>query len=186
VRGIASKVSPSSGFRFLCYCTDCQAFARWLGQSDVLDEAGATDIFQMPPARLSLTAGNDTLRCLQFSKNVLRWYADCCRTPIANTAALARFPLVAVIHSFMDLQDGSPRDTVLGPALCRVYGHSAIGPLPATAPPPAALGIFARRASKLLSWWMRGLARPTPFFDPHTDAPCSTPRVLAPSERAAL
>jgi hypothetical protein len=29
VRGIASDVSPSSGFRFVCYCKDCQAFARF-------------------------------------------------------------------------------------------------------------------------------------------------------------
>jgi hypothetical protein len=30
VRGTAREVSPSTGFRFVCYCTDCQAFARFL------------------------------------------------------------------------------------------------------------------------------------------------------------
>jgi hypothetical protein len=111
VRGVASEVSPSSGFRFLCYCKDCQAFARFLERADVLDAAGGTDIFQMPPARVTLTAGADALRCLPFSSKVLRWYADCCRTPIGNTAADARFPVVAVIHCFMDHQaDGRSRD----------------------------------------------------------------------------
>jgi hypothetical protein len=103
MRGVASDVSPSTGLRFVCYCKDCQAFARFLERAeDVLDPAGGTDIFQMPPARIQLTAGTDALRCLRLSDNVLRWYTDCCRTPIANTAAGPRFPLAGVIHSFMD------------------------------------------------------------------------------------
>src|SRR6202011_2265415 len=53
VRGVASDVSPSTGFRFVCYCKDCQAFARFLKRADVLDPAGGTDIFQMPPGRVS-------------------------------------------------------------------------------------------------------------------------------------
>jgi len=51
MRGVASDVSPSTGLRFVCYCKDCQAFARFLERADVLDPAGGTDIFQMPPAR---------------------------------------------------------------------------------------------------------------------------------------
>jgi len=49
MRGIARAVSPSAGFRFVCYCKDCQAFARFLERPDILDAAGGTDIFQMPP-----------------------------------------------------------------------------------------------------------------------------------------
>src|SRR6266446_4605702 len=58
---VASDVSPSSGFRFVCYCKDCQAFARFLERTDVLDPAGGTDIFQMPPGRVKLTAGTDAM-----------------------------------------------------------------------------------------------------------------------------
>jgi hypothetical protein len=187
VRGVAIDVSPSTGFRFVCYCKDCQAFAHFLERADVLDPAGGTDIFQMPPARMKLTEGTDAIRCLRLSDKVLRWYTDCCRNPIANTAADPRFPLAAVIHCFMDHEaDGRARDEVLGPPLCRIYERSAIGPLPPNAPPPPSLGVFARRASKLLVWWVRGLARPTPFFDDRTKAPRSVPRVLTRSERAVL
>jgi len=187
VRGVASGVSPSSGFRFLCYCEDCQAFARFLERTDVLDATGGTDIFQMPPARMKLTAGREALRCLCLSGKVLRWYTDCCRTPIANGAADPRFPVVAIIHSFMDHQaDGRSRDVALGPPLCRIFERSAVGPLPPTTPAPPSFGVFARRTSKLLGWWARGLARPNPFFDERTNAPCSVPRVLTQSERAAL
>jgi hypothetical protein len=188
VHGVARAVSPSSGLRFVCYCTDCQAFARFLIRPDVLDRAGGTDIFQMAPARVKLTAGADALRCLRLSgQGVLRWYADCCRTPIGNTASTARFPLIAIIHSFMVHELGGPsRDEVLGPPLCRIYGRSALGPLPPDAPAPPSVRIFLRRASKLIGWRVRGVGAPSPLFDERTSAPRAVPRVLTPSERAAL
>jgi hypothetical protein len=102
MRGVASDVSPSTGFRLVCYCKDCQAFARFLKGADVLDPAGGMDIFQMPPGRMKLTAGTEAMRCLRLSSKVLRWYTDCCRTPIANTAAGPGFPVIGVVHSFMD------------------------------------------------------------------------------------
>jgi len=177
VRGVAEEVSPSAGLRFLCYCTDCQAFARFLGGSDVLDAAGGTDIFQMAPARVRVTAGADALRSIARSRKVLRWYADCCRTPVANTAARARFPIVAIIHSFMDhASDGRSRDELLGPPLCRLFERSAVAALPQGAPPPAGLAVLARRASLLFHWWRRGLASPSPFFDPVTRKPRAEPR----------
>ncbi len=189
MRGVAREVSPSTGFRFVCYCGDCQAFARFLGRADALDPAGGTDIFHMPPGRVTLTAGQGALRCLRLSSTtgVLRWYADCCRTPIGNTATSPRFPVIGMIHSFMDhAADGRSRDAVLGPPLCHIHDRSAVGQLPANGPPPPPFRIFARRGSKLLGWWLRGLGRPTPFFDDRTKAPRAEPRVLTRSERAAL
>jgi hypothetical protein len=187
VRGVASEVAPSAGFRFVCYCQDCQAFARFLERPDVLDSAGGTDIFQLPPGRMKFVAGGDAVRCLRFSSKVFRWYTDCCRTPIGNTAAGPRFPVVGLIHSFMsDQANGCSREEVLGPPLCRIYERSAIALLPPNAPPPPSLRVFARRASKIFGWWWRGLGRPTPFFDEITKAPLSAPRVLARSDRAVV
>ncbi len=187
VRGVASEVSPSTGFRFLCYCKDCQAFARFLERADVLDPAGGTDIFQMPPGRVRLTAGADAVRCVCFGNSgVFRWHTDCCRTPIANTAG-RRFPLLGLVHSFMDHEaNGRSRDEVLGAPLCQIFERSAAGPLPPSAPPPPSLKVFVRRGSMMVGWWMRRLARPNPFFDDRTGAPLSLPRILTPSERAAL
>ena len=184
VRGVASEIAPSAGFRIICYCQDCQAFARWLGRPDVLDGAGGTDIFQMPVGRMRLTAGTDAVRCLRLSGKVFRWYTECCRTPIGNTAG-PRFPVVGLIHSFMSrAADGHSRDEVLGAPVCRIYERSAIAPLPPDAPPPPSLSLIVLRASRLLGWLLRGLGRPTPFFDDHTNAPLCAPRVLTPSERA--
>jgi len=184
VRGVASEIAPSAGFRFVCYCQDCQAFARFLQRPDVLDVAGGTDIFQMPTGRVKLTAGTDAVRCLHFSSKVFRWYTDCCRTPIGNTAG-PRFPVVGLIHAFMKSGvDGRSRDEVLGPPLCRIYERSAIGPLPPNAPAPLSLRLVAHRASLILGWWLRGLGYPTPFFDDHTKAPLSEPQVLQRSKLA--
>ena len=178
--GVARAVSPSAGFRFVCYCKDCQAFARFLERPDILDAAGGTDIFQMPPRQVTFTAGFEELRCLRLSGKVLRWYTDCCRTPIANTAADPSFPVVALIHPIMDYAaDGRSRDALLGLPLCRIFEHSAIGPLPSNAPPPPSLRVFTRRAIKVVGWWMRGLARPNPFFDDRTKAPRSMPQLLS-------
>jgi hypothetical protein len=187
VHGVAHAVSPAAGFRLVCYCKDCQAFAHFLQRPDALDAAGGTDIFQFAPGRVTLTTGTDALRCIGFSSKVLRWYADCCRTPIANTAGGPRFPVLGLVHSFIANEaDHTSRDSLLGPPCCRIYERSAVGPLPPDAPPPPALGVFASRAVKVLGWWLRGLARPNPFFDGQTGAPRSAPRLLAPSERAAF
>jgi hypothetical protein len=186
VRDVASGVTPSAGLRFICYCGDCQAFSRFLRRPDVLDAAGGTDIFQMPIGRVKFMAGTDALRCLHFSEKVFRWYTDCCKTPIGNTAG-PRFPVVGLIHSFMSHgTDGRSRDEALGPPLCRIYERSAAGSLPQNAPPPLSLRLIPLRISKLLGWWMRGLGRPNPFFDEQTRAPLSRPRAFTPAERAAL
>jgi hypothetical protein len=176
--GVARDVSPTDGFRFVCYCDDCRAFARFLERPDVLDAAGGTDIFHMPPGRVHLVTGLDALRCVRFSPKVLRWYVDCCQTPIANTAAKPGFPIVGMIRAFMDHEAGMrSRDEVLGAPLCRIYEHSARGPLPPDAPPPPSVGTFVRRGWKMLGWRARGLHRPNPFFDEH-GTPRAEPRTL--------
>ncbi len=187
MRGVALNVSPTTGFRFICYCADCQAFARFLGRTDVLDPAGGTDIFHMPAGRLKITTGAEAMRCSSLSDKVLRWHTHCCRTPIANTPARPGFPVIGLIHAFMDhATDGRSRDEVIGPPLCRIFERSAIGPLPPNAPGPPSFRLFVRRGIKLLGWWMGGLGQPTPFFDEQTKAPRSAPRALTQSERVAV
>jgi hypothetical protein len=188
VRGVASDVSPSSGFPFVRYCKDCQAFARFLERSDVVDPAGGTDIFQMPAGRVKLTAGTDAVRCLRLShKGVLRWYTDCCRTRSATPppARLSRSSPWVILS-------WSTGPTVVPGTRCSARRSAAStnaplsGPLPPNAPAPPSLGVFARRASKIFGWWVLGLGRPSPLFDDRTNAPRAVPRVLTQSERAGL
>lgn len=187
VRGIASEVSPAHGNRIICYCDDCQAFARFLGPSDILDSSGGSDIYQVAPARIRLTQGLEAVRCVRLSdKGMHRWYADCCRTPIANTLD-GGAPFVGIARAFMDhAGEGRPRDEVLGKPLAFIYARYATGEVPAQAHPKMPYGFLARAGFRLVKWWISGVGSPSPFFDPQSRAPIVVPQILTPEERAAL
>lgn len=187
VRGVVTDVSPASGNRIVCYCDDCQAFARHLGRPDVMNAAGGTDIFQVAPARVRITEGADELRCVRLSdKGLFRWYAGCCKTPVANT--LPRVPFVGLVGPIIDLasdRDGRTRDEVLGPSLGAIHGRYAKGGVPAGAHAKVSLGIIGRCARVFAGWALAGLGQPSPFFEKGTRAPRAEVHVLTPAERAA-
>jgi hypothetical protein len=186
VRGVVGEVSPESGNRLICYCDDCQVFARFLGTPGVMDDRGGTDIFQVAPARMKVTEGGDALRCVRLTeKGLYRWYTECCRTPAGNT--LPRVPFVGIAHCFMDHEaDGRAREDVLGKPLGLIQGRFAVGGLPPGAQRVASFGLVARCARVILGWWITGKGAPTPFFDPKTRAPRIEPYVLRANEREAL
>src|SRR6187399_3404358 len=113
LRGTALAVSPSGGCRVVCYCNDCQAFARFLARPGITDEWGGTDLFQMAPANLRIGEGADALRCVRLSaKGMYRWYCGDCKTPVGNSNG-PRVPFIGVIHTFMDHESaGRSRDDV--------------------------------------------------------------------------
>jgi len=55
LRGTALAASPTTGSRMICYCNDCQAFARFLGRPGVTDEHGGTDICSTGPFMPTMT-----------------------------------------------------------------------------------------------------------------------------------
>ena len=159
MRGVASHVSPSSGFRFVCYCGDCQAFARFLDRADVLDHAGGTDIFHMPPG-----ARENSPRA--------RTAFDACASPARSCAGTAnvagrRLPTRprgrASRSSAWCIPSWTTRPTVDPGTRCSVRRSAGSS----NAPPSGrcrrtrrlrrSVGLFARRASTLLGWWVRGL-----------------------------
>ena len=187
VRGIALAVAPRAGCRVVCYCDDCQAYARFLGRPGITDQWGGTDIFQMAPSRVRLTGGADQMSCLRLSaKGMYRWYCPECKTPIGNNSG-PRVPFVGLVHSFMDHErDGRPRDDVLGRPIGYVRTKSAIGALPARIRQSSPLRVIGRSVRLLGKWWLTGAGTPSPFFDAKTHAPRSAPRILRPEERRAL
>lgn len=190
VRGVARGVSAARGNRVACYCDDCQSFAWFLGRADeILDAHGGTDIFQMSPARLELGCGREQLACLRLTPGgLLRWYADCCKTPIGNTMAARQVPFVGLVHSFCDhAAHGPSRDETLGPVRGRVNGRFAAGDRSTLdAHDRAPFSMLPRLA------WMIGLARlrgehaRSVFFDAETGELSVDPRVLTPEELQAV
>ncbi|MEZ5702774.1 MAG: DUF6151 family protein [Burkholderiaceae bacterium] len=80
--------------QLVCYCRDCQAFARYLGDAErILDHQGGSTIVQVAPDRVEITQGHDQLAAMRLSPNgLLRWYAACCRTPWATPCPTAKGP----------------------------------------------------------------------------------------------
>jgi len=186
LRGVALGVSSGAGCRVVCYCDDCQAFARFLARPGITDAWGGTDIFQMAPSRVQITAGGELLSCMRLSpKGMHRWYCGACKTPVGNTVS-SRIPFVGLIHTFMDHEsDGRARDEVLGNPLGYVQTKFAIGAPPANPAHASLFRVMARSVRLLAKWWLTGAGAPSPFFDKRGQ-PRAAPRILRPEERDAL
>ena len=184
VRAIAHGVTPQMGNHCVCYCDDCQAFAKALGRADVVDANGGTDIFQLSQARLEFTQGLDRVEWLQLApKGTARWYASCCNTPIGNTLPRRGVPFVGLIRAFVRESAGD----ALGPIRARVYRKFAVGDVAAIPPNnQSQWTMILRLAALIISWQLRGDHKRSPFFDAASGAPLKPSRVLTESERAAL
>lgn len=172
-------IAPQAGMHLVCYCADCRAFAHALGRADILDQAGGSDVFIARPANVRLTSGLDQLRCLRLSeKGMLRWYWNCCNTPLANTQAAAGVPAISLHRACMDVGDAAL------PPPTYVNARSARGPVPAQAEQTTSLATLVRIVGFVLGGLLRGAGKPNPLFA--DGKPVCTPRVLSAAERDAL
>ena len=167
--------------RAVCYCTDCQAFARYLGSQDqVLNRQGGTEIVAILPAAVHFETGLDKLACMSLSdKGLLRWYASCCRTPIGNTPRDRKMPYVGLIRTCLPKLDES-----FGPLTIAFKTGSARGKVKGT-PLATFLGLI-RIMTKVVGARIRGTYKTNPFFTPGSCASIRTPQVLTLAERRSL
>jgi Family of unknown function (DUF6151) len=179
-RAVLRASSPSN--RCVCYCIDCQAFARHLKTRDVLDAQGGTDIIQVPSSNVMFTQGAENLACLRLTETgMLRWYSTCCQTPIGNTPANWKLSFVGLIHTCLSSENQS-LEASFGPVTMRVGVKSAIG-----AEKPAARGLLSgigKAVSILIRGRFGGAYRASPFFNPQTGIPIANPKVLSTAELA--
>jgi hypothetical protein len=190
LQGVVHAVFARAGNHAVCYCDDCQAFAHFLGRAaDILDEQGGTQVFQMSPGRLAITAGADRLACMRLTpRGLLRWYAGCCSTPIGNTLATNKLPFFGLIHRCIQRPPEDPSlEAALGPIQARAFRRFAQGDRATI--PANRIGLprlFFRFAALMLRWKLGGDGRRSPFFDPHSGQPVVLPRVLSAAEHATL
>lgn len=170
-----------AAIRALCYCRDCQAYARFLG-GDLLDESGGTEVVATRPGDVRFDSGLESLACVRLSpRGILRWYAACCRTPIGNTPRNPRVPYVGLVHAC--LGDEAARQASFGPVRLAANRPSAIGK-PAKVPLMRAAAALGGLGASLLAARITGAYRQTPFFEPETGRPVRSPHVLTDAERA--
>lgn len=182
LKGTVSRGGPVN--RAFCYCTDCQAFARFLGRdTEILDPQEVTDVIQVLPRYLSFTQGADKLACVRLTeRGLLRWYASCCRTPIGNMLPNFKLSFVGLIHTCLE-HGGRPLDDFFGPVrMCVNTRHARGGTV-------RSMGLTAgilRVAGMVLKARLDGSYWKTPFFDTTTGAPVVTPSVLSAAQLQEL
>lgn len=180
LQGQVDLGGPTS--RMVCYCKDCQAFARYLGPAArVLDAQGGSDVVQLAPHRIRFTQGREHLAVMRLSsKGMLRWYAACCRTPLGNTMTSRNMPFTGLLVQCLD---SAPVEPAFGPVLATANTQSALGdPKPRAFGLPAALWRVLRIvAGSRLS----GQYKANPFFTA-AGVPVAQATVLSADERARL
>ena len=171
--------------RVSCYCRDCQAFARFLGRPGLMDAAGGSDITAMAPDAVRFTAGLEHLACMSLGPNgLLRWYAHCCRTPLANLTRNPKF-------FYCGLATACLEDTPPGTLQARLGARGAIAVQAASATAPVRgsrlrmLGAIVRIAAPVLGARLSRRRAGAPFFDAQGQ-PLRAPDVISRQQRAAL
>jgi hypothetical protein len=176
VKGKLESIGTSN--RLICYCTDCRAFAHFLGKATfVLDEQGGTEIVQVAQQRVSFCQGEDLLSAVRLSENgMIRWYATCCGTPIGNTMASRKAAFIGLIHSCLDRQQ---MDKDFGADVAVLNTDTALGQ---TKPKQRGLlGILVRFIWIVVTNRVTGQYRKSPLFN-SSGLPRVTPKILRADE----
>ncbi|WP_417461433.1 DUF6151 family protein [Kordiimonas sp.] len=185
VTGMIRGLSPASTNHVRCPCDACQAYAHYLGRADdMLDEGGYSNIFQMNPRDFEIYGGHEHLAgvCITNTGPV-RWYADCCKTPLGNSFARGGMPFLGVLPICTGLKGTSSAVVdMVGPV--RAVGFEK-PPIPLGSR-LRTMGMIMRLFTKMAIWRMRYGKSWKPFFDERTLRPIKKPIKLTDAERAAL
>lgn len=148
-----------------------------MGHAEALEPGGGSPIVQVLPARVEITEGADQIACLRLSpKGLHRWYAACCKTPLANTPGSARIPFAGMWRPLFERTDA------FGPVVTYGFTKAALpgGPRKDKGLSRMLGGLLKRS----LAAYLNGTARQNPFFDA-TGAPVVTPQVISIEARKA-
>jgi hypothetical protein len=174
---------PVPAARAICYCKDCQAYARLLGKEDrILDADGGTDIIATMPSHVQIEQGREQLTCVRLTeKGPLRWYTRCCGTPIGNSARDPKVHYIGLIHTAL----AQPITPSFGPAGARLNTGSARGKV-AAAPRQTLAAMFKIMRFMLPARLSKARQADNPFFDAGTAQPIAKPTLLSEEELTRL
>ena len=134
-----------------------------------MDEQGATEIVPTYPADVQITQGLEYIRGLRLSdKGMYRWYADCCRTPLANANPDTSY--MGMVHNWLHLSP-EQRQEIFGPIFAQTDGKS----IP--------FRVFPVMARFFLYGLWKKKGSPHPFYG---EPALAEPKILSTTERARL
>jgi hypothetical protein len=172
------------GKRAVCYCKDCQVYAKFLGKSqEVLDAKGGTEVVGIPPQHVFFTRGSENLACVSLTgRGLYRWYARCCNTAIGNTPRNRKIAHVGLVHSIFE---GGLKglEESFGPVRIRVNTKGAKAYVE---PSKGIFKLVVGQVISLVGERANGGFKTTPFFEAVSGRPVVEPRVLTTSELESL
>lgn len=169
--------------RATCYCKDCRAFARFVGAPGVVDASGGVDIVATAPPSVRFTSGAGHIACMSLSpKGLLRWYAACCRTPLATTPRDPKLPYAGMMTACFDAAPEMVEAAVGRRDRIVLNAGSATAPVRTT--PLAFVTGGLRIFAGILRTRLRG-DRGSPFFDAN-GRPLREPEVISREQRVEL
>lgn len=174
--------------RLVCYCEDCQAYARHLDPSEpVLGPHGGTDLVQVSPAHFRIKRGMEKLGNLRLSESgIYRWHATCCNTPLCNTPPNPAMPFIALITNNLMCNQSTLANKV-GPVrlgMCAGSQH----PISADWPTARNFGfkVLTRTLLNIGRWRIAGDHTRSILIDSDTGKPVVEPYTLNDTERKVL
>lgn len=166
--------------RLVCYCDDCQVFMHSLGRSDLLDQAGGTEVVPVYPAEARIISGVEYLKCTKLSPNgTLRWWSSCCKTPMGNTRP--QRPWLGIVHRAYNVKDPKFLEKTFGPVRARIMGKFAIGVPPRGTPSKIGLREMITVLPFMFKGKVFGKGKKSPFFQ-ENGSPIIEPVVLPKDE----
>lgn len=185
VTGVIRGLGASNSNHVMCPCNGCQSYAHFLGRADdMLDDKGFSNIFQIDPKTFEIHEGMDHVAGVRITRTgPIRWYADCCKTPLGNTLPRGGIAFLGVLPICTGHKGGSSAVVdMVGPARGIANART-----------PQSLGARIRtffmlaHLFRLMGWWrLRGGKSWKPFFDKDTLRPIRKPVTLTDAEREAL
>ena len=173
VTGTLTAPGPSVGDHVVCHCTDCQAFANRLGAGDhILDDHAGTALYQGRCAAMMIDSGRDRLASMHLTEApTLRWYADCCKTPIFNTYKNGRVPFVTTLVANCD---AGGRERLLGRPIGHLFLGEATGDVSALTP-LSTFTLMRRFFRRMIADIVTGSRKRAALFDAKTLEPIARP-----------
>lgn len=150
----------------------------------MLDAYGGSNIVQMDPAKFEITKGMEHVVCMRVTQDgPLRWYTNCCNTPLGNTFPRGGWPFIGFLPICLGIKGtsdklvdlvGKSRGHVNRPGKTPFFDQ--LGNL------LMLIGLFC----KIMFWRVRGGPSYKPFFDAETLRPLVRPIKISDEERAEL
>ena len=143
-----------------------------------IDAHGGSEILQTYPSNIKISQGSDKLQCIKLkNKGIDRWYASCCKTPVANTMGSAKIPFAGVSIKLMKFASEDEKSRILGPVIMKAFGRSARGKMPEDAHATFPKSFMFKMMKFMLIGKVGSKNRPSPFYEGNT--PVAKAKVLS-------